>query len=64
MNISFGAALARFASASYFLMNMPSPSQQSTIMGLVADDDERGVASGISGVLWGLPDPRQKQLKN
>lgn len=37
-----------------FLMNMSNPLQQSMIMGLVAED-ERGVASGISGALWRLP---------
>jgi MFS family permease len=37
-----------------FLMNMANPLQQSMIMGLVAED-ERGVASGISGALWRLP---------
>jgi MFS family permease len=36
------------------LMNMASPLSQSMIMGLVAED-ERGVASGISGALWRLP---------
>ena len=36
------------------LMNMDSPLSQSMIMGLVAED-ERGVASGISGALWRLP---------
>jgi predicted MFS family arabinose efflux permease len=35
-------------------MNMSNPLQQSMIMGLVAED-ERGVASGISGALWRLP---------
>lgn len=37
-----------------FLMNMANPLQQSMIMGLVSPD-ERGVASGISGALWRLP---------
>lgn len=37
-----------------FLMNMSNPLQQSMIMGLVSPD-ERGVASGISGALWRLP---------
>ncbi len=36
------------------LMNMASPLSQSMIMGLVPED-ERGVASGISGALWRLP---------
>jgi MFS family permease len=37
-----------------FLMNMANPLQQSMIMGLVSPE-ERGVASGISGALWRLP---------
>jgi MFS family permease len=37
-----------------FLMNMAGPLQQSMIMGLV-DQNERGLASGISSALWRLP---------
>jgi len=37
-----------------FLMNMSNPLQQSMIMGLISPE-ERGVASGISGALWRLP---------
>jgi MFS family permease len=37
-----------------FLMNMSSPLEQSMIMGLV-DENERGVASGVSSALWRLP---------
>jgi MFS family permease len=49
-----------FASASFvysmraLLMNMASPLSQSMIMGIVTED-ERGVASGLSGALWRLP---------
>jgi MFS family permease len=37
-----------------FLMNMASPLSQSMIMGLV-EEDQRGVASGITAALWRLP---------
>lgn len=37
-----------------FLMNLSNPLTQSLIMGLVAPD-ERGMASGITAVLWRLP---------
>ena len=40
--------------ARVFLMNLSNPLTQSLIMGLVAPD-ERGMAAGISAVLWRLP---------
>jgi len=44
-----------------FLMNMANPLQQSMIMGLIAPED-RGVASGISGALWRLPNALSTSL--
>jgi MFS family permease len=44
-----------------FLMNMANPLQSSMIMGLIAPED-RGVASGISGALWRLPNALSTSL--
>ncbi len=50
---SFGVA-ASFYTVRVLLMNLSNPLTQSLIMGLVTPD-ERGMASGLSAVLWRLP---------